>query len=102
MNSKSFVVAVLILLAGLSGGAGGQTTQPWKPLFDGKSFDGWYTYLKDTGRNNDPKKVFQIEEGGVIHIYKNAEQGSDQPFGYFCTEKDFGDCRLRFEYKWGE
>src|SRR4030095_10209220 len=84
-----------------------QTTRPadaarWTPLFNGKSLDGWYTYLKDTGRNSDPKKVFQVDEGGVIHIYKDAEQGSDQPFGYFCTEKDYGDCKLRFQYKWGE
>lgn len=83
-----------------------QTTKPaeapWTPLFNGKSFDGWYTYLKDTGKNNDPKKVFQIDDDGVIHIYKDAEQGSDQPFGYLCTEKDFRDVRLRFQYKWGE
>ena len=101
MPFKSFSVVFGILLV-VPAAAFAQTTQPFTPLFDGKSFAGWYTYLKDTGKNSDPKKVFQIDPDGVIHIYKDAEQGSDQPFGYFCTEKDYGDCRLRFQYKWGE
>jgi hypothetical protein len=83
-----------------------QTTQPadgeWKPLFNGNNLDGWYTFLKDTGKNDDPKKIFQIEEGGVIHIYKDAEQGSQVPYGYLCTEKEYGDCRVRLQYRWGE
>jgi hypothetical protein len=31
-----------------------------KPLFDGKTFKGFDTLLKDHGINNDPNKVFQV------------------------------------------
>jgi hypothetical protein len=72
----------------------------WTPLFNGKDLTGWYTYLKGLGKNNDPQKVFQVRDG-TIHIYKDAAEGADMPFGYVCTEKEYGDCRIRLEYKWG-
>jgi len=79
------------------------TTQPsgdWKPLFNGKDFDGWYTYLKGPGKDNDEMNVFQVDNG-MIHIYKDADDGSNQPFGYLATKDEFGDCRIRLQYKWG-
>lgn len=32
-------------------------------LFNGKNLDGWYTFLKKEGRNNDPNKVFTVKNG---------------------------------------
>jgi hypothetical protein len=32
-------------------------------LFNGKNLNGWYTFLKDRGRDNDPKKVFSAANG---------------------------------------
>jgi hypothetical protein len=104
---------MLILVTALSFrvSASSQTTQPttaptpapaeWAPLMNGKDFTGWYTFLRGPGRNNDPDHVFQIEPDGVVHIYKDAPDGAEQPFGYFSTERDYADCRIRFEYKWG-
>ena len=54
------------------------TTQPtadWKPLFNGKDFAGWYTYLKGSGKDVDPTHVFSVDDG-MIHIYKDAEDGA--------------------------
>jgi hypothetical protein len=79
------------------------TTQPageWKTLFNGKDLSGWYTYLKGPGKDNDSTHVFQVDDG-MIHIYKDAEQGSTQPMGYIATNDALGDCRIRLEYKWG-
>jgi hypothetical protein len=77
-----------------------QPSSDWKPLFNGKDLSGWYPYLKGPGKNDDPDKVFQVEDG-MIHIYKDAEDGSTQPFGYIATNDELGDCRIRLEYKWG-
>ena len=30
-------------------------------LFDGHSLNGWYTFLQDRGRDNDPKEVFTVK-----------------------------------------
>ena len=32
-------------------------------LFNGKNLNGWYTFLKKEGRNNDPNKVFTVKNG---------------------------------------
>lgn len=63
-------------------------------LFNGKNLDGFDTFLKTKGLNNDPDKVFQVENG-IIHI-------SGSEFGYIITKKEFGDYYLRAEFKWGE
>lgn len=74
----------------------------WKPLFNGKNFDGWHLYLAGKGRNNDPDKVFQINDQGEVHLYKDAEANTTVPAGYFCTDKEYSHYRLRFQYRWGE
>jgi hypothetical protein len=63
-------------------------------LFNGKNFDGFDRFLKTKGLNNDPEKVFQVENG-LIHI-------SGAEYGYLITKKEFGDYYLRAEFKWGE
>ncbi|MEO6546865.1 MAG: DUF1080 domain-containing protein [Ferruginibacter sp.] len=63
------------------------------PLFNGKNLDGWYSFLKTKGKNNDPEKVFSIENK-QLHI-------SGKEFGYICTEKEYTDFHLVVEFKWG-
>lgn len=65
-----------------------------KPLFNGKNLQGWYSFLATKGKNNDPEKVFVVENG-LLHI-------SGKEFGYLCTEKTFKNFHLVFEFKWGE
>jgi hypothetical protein len=36
-------------------------------LFNGKDLDGWFTFLNNRGKNNDPKKVFTVHNG-LLHI----------------------------------
>jgi hypothetical protein len=72
----------------------------WIPLFNGENLDGWYTFLNEHGKDNDPDQVFTVENG-EIHIYKHAEDGADTPLGYFATPTDYAHYHLRFQYKWG-
>jgi Domain of Unknown Function (DUF1080) len=72
----------------------------WTPLFNGKNFDGWYTFLPSTGKNDDPKGVFKVEHG-MIHILDIPESNEFQEFGYLATDKEFSHCRIRAEFKWG-
>jgi len=68
--------------------------QKMKPLFNGRNLSGWYSFLPSQGKNNDPEKVFKVENG-LLHI-------SGKEFGYICTEKTFTDFHLAVEFKWGE
>lgn len=71
-----------------------ETNAEMKPLFNGKNLDGWYSFLTSKGKNNDPDKVFNVENG-LLHI-------SGKEFGYICTEKKFGNFHLVAEFKWGK
>src|SRR5271165_4168433 len=72
----------------------------WTSLFNGKNFDGWYTFLPSTGKNSDPKKVFKMENG-MVHILDIPESDEKQEFGYLSSEREFSNCRIRVEFKWG-
>src|SRR5665647_531746 len=74
-----------------------QTTQPQQKtvhLFNGQNLDGWYTFIKDRGRDNDPKAVFTVKDK-LIHI-------SGEEWGCITTNKEFENYKLVVEYKWGE
>ena len=91
----------------------------WRPLFNGQDLNGWDTfmtkpdpswdvaglkrdatgkYLEPIGKNNDPLKVFTVEnraDGPVIHV-------SGQGFWVMTTKESFGNCHVRLQVKWGE
>jgi len=70
----------------------------WIPLFNGKNFDGWYSFLRTNGKNHDPNGVFKVENGAV-HILDVPEgKGED---GYLSTIQDYSDVRIHTEFKWG-
>lgn len=73
----------------------------WTPLFNGRDLDGWYTFLQKHGKDSDPDRVITIE-GGAIHLYKHAADGSRVVMGYIGTRKEYGDYHLRVQYRWGE
>jgi hypothetical protein len=70
-----------------------ETKTNMKSLFNGKNLEGWYSFLSTKGKNNDPEKVFTVEDG-LLHI-------SGKEFGYICTEKTFRNFHLAAEFKWG-
>lgn len=89
--SKLFSFAgLLILLIGASACSSNQSIE----LFNGSDLTGWYTYLQDRGRNNDPNKVFTVQDG-MIRI-------SGEEWGCITTEKEYENYRLLIEFKWGE
>lgn len=70
------------------------------PLFNGKNLDGWqvYTGPKESTQTQD---IFSVSDG-TIHVYKDKEANSKQPFACLVTEKSYSHYKLSFEYKWGE
>lgn len=63
-------------------------------LFNGSNLEGWYSFIKDRGRNSDPKDVFSVSNG-MIRV-------SGEEWGCITTEAKFQNYRLFVEYKWGE
>lgn len=67
----------------------------FKPMFNGKDFSGWYTYVQDQPVNTDPGKVFSIGSDGVLQV-------SGEKFAYIATQKTYKNFHLKLEFKWGE
>ena len=63
-------------------------------LFNGSDLEGWYTFIQDRGRNNDPQKVFTVQDG-MIRI-------SGEEWGCITTEQEYENYKLLIEFKWGE
>jgi hypothetical protein len=63
-------------------------------LFNGKNLDGWYTFIKNKGRNNDPNKVFTVQKG-LIRV-------SGEEFGCITTNDEFENYKLLIVFKWGD
>lgn len=61
-------------------------------LFNGRDLTGWYKYLKDRGRDNDPRSVLSVTNG-VIRI-------TGEEWGALVSEKEYSDYRLTVEYRW--
>lgn len=98
MSWKAYArIAALVAALAVAAGAGENTIPPTGKavkLFNGKNLNGFDKFLKTKGLNNDPDKVFQVENG-VIHI-------SGAEYGYLITQKEYSDYYLRAEFKWGE
>lgn len=63
-------------------------------LFNGKDLDGWYTFIRDRGRNNDPKGVFTVQDG-LLRV-------SGEEWGCITTESEYDNYTITVRYKWGE
>lgn len=61
-------------------------------LFNGQNLDGWYTFLKDRGRDNDPKNVFTVHDG-LIRI-------TGEEWGCITSDEEFENYKLLVEFKW--
>lgn len=73
----------------------------WIDLFNGRNLDGFYTFLQRSGRDSDPKGYIRIENG-LLHIMANEVTSENAEAGYICTHREFSNCRIRVEFKWGE
>ncbi len=63
-------------------------------LFDGKSLDNWYVFMKGLKKGEDPEKVFTVDNG-MIHVSGNG-------FGCITTNNAYCDYQVIVEFKWGE
>ncbi len=63
-------------------------------LFNRQNLDGWYTFIKNRGRDKDPKSVFTVKDG-KINI-------SGEEWGCITTNEEFENYKLVVEYKWGD
>jgi len=72
----------------------GHTDESVIHLFNSENLDGWYSFLKNRGRNTDPDQVFRVDNGKIVI--------SGEEFGCLTSVNEYEDYRLVVEYQWGE
>ena len=87
-------MALLVLFLFVATAGAQEPIKPAKTirLFDGRSLDGWYTWLRDSAYQ-DPDKVFRVEQG-MLRI-------TGTHWGGIATKQSYRDYRLVVEWKWG-
>ncbi len=63
-------------------------------LFNGRDLANWYTFIKDRGRDQDPQKVFTVQDG-MLRI-------SGEELGCVTTTEEYENYHLVVEFKWGD
>ena len=60
---------------------GNDEAQGFKSIFNGKDLSGWYTYLANHGKNNDPDRVFTVEDGvqPLPALLEEEDEEEDEP-----------------------
>ncbi len=92
-----FLTTVLLCAASVATLA---AEEGFKPLFDGKSLNGWKSSKSKGAGDWGPFRIDEAE--AAIHVYKGEEADSTQTNDCLYTEKDYGKYVLRLEYKWLE
>lgn len=100
MNVRQFTIAIFwAVVFALSmnsctqkAGTSSKSNKETISLFNGENLDGWYTWLRGIGKNQDPKNVFSVEDG-MIHI-------TGEIWGCITTEDEYENYHLITEFKW--
>ncbi|MEO6001242.1 MAG: DUF1080 domain-containing protein [Chitinophagaceae bacterium] len=95
---KRIILLILVIIPAIGitierGFAQAKQSQKTIHLLNGKNLDGWYTFIKDRGRDKDPKAVFTVKDK-LLHV-------SGEEWGCMTTNKEFENYKLVVEYKWG-
>ncbi len=95
MLRLNYLLTVVALL-GMTGLAHGGITPPPEGirLFNGENLDGFYTWIRDRGRDTDPENVFTVHDG-MLHI-------SGKEWGCVTSDEEYENYHLVAEFKWGE
>lgn len=73
----------------------------WRPLFDGKSLDGWRFYQDGIG-DVDTMGAVSIEKGGILHFLPPSYRSESAPPGHISTVAEWENYHLRLDFRFGQ
>ena len=72
----------------------------WRPLWDGRSLNGWSFFQEGVGEE-DRTGVVRMADG-MLHFLGPDYPADAAPPGFIATLAEYGDYHLRLQYRWGE
>ncbi|MDZ4760616.1 MAG: DUF1080 domain-containing protein [Alphaproteobacteria bacterium] len=104
MQSVWMKLAALAALLGLSACVSAAMTEPtggtggWRPLFDGKTLDGWTPKIRGQALAENYRQTFSVKDGAIRVSYENYDQFGER-FGHLFYKLPFSAYRLRLQYR---
>ncbi len=86
MRRIAMLLSVLLLVSSVQAADKASDCSQFKPIFDGKTFDGWEGNLK----------VFRVEDGAIVAGNLKERIPHNE---FLCTKKEYGDFELRMKFK---
>lgn len=101
-DRRQFLIGAGAASAALALPAARASAEPkvWRPLFDGRSLNGWQ-FFQDRVGAVDTVGVVRIERG-VLHFLGAGQPGEPVTSGHISTIETFANYHLRLDYKWGD
>lgn len=93
MKIKPMLVCLLLVTASV-----GAEDKGWKPLFDGKTLDGWIPKITKHEAGVNALDTFRVEDGILKVSYENYDKFNGQ-YGHLYTEKSYSHYLIRMEYR---
>jgi len=75
-----------------------ESTEDWKPLFNGNDLTGWDIKIKDHPLNDNYKNTFRVHDSILSVVYSNYEKFDNQ-FGQIYTKTPYSYYKLKFQYR---
>jgi hypothetical protein len=70
----------------------------WRPLFNGKTLDGWTPKIRGFPLGENYRDTFRVTDGKLVVSYDKYENFGER-FGHIFYKSPFGAYRLRLEYR---
>jgi hypothetical protein len=100
MRAHLVAVTAMALCASCAGlpqsGEGG-----WKPLFDGKTLNGWSPKIRGFPLGENYKDTFRVRDGAIVVSYDKYDAFGER-FGHLFYKTPFKAYRFRMEYRFLE
>ena len=93
MRCTGMVVAGMVAFLMVAAARAGEAEEGFKPLFDGKSLDGWVV----KGKEIDVKRKMWTVDNGTILADSMKWRGHD--YVWLCTKEEYGDFVLRLKFQ---
>jgi len=115
-----FRILLLVIAALPLARSAGGVENGWRPLWNGRDFDGWTTWMREPEPSSEVPGLKRDEHGKYLepigsgrdplHVFtivnnvdgRPAIRISGEVFGELRTTASFKDYHLRLQFKWGE
>lgn len=99
---KARVMGAAMIGAVLLGGCanlGPQAQAEWRPLFDGRTLDGWTPKIAGYPAGSDPLNTFRVRDGAIVVDYADYQDGLKNRFGHLFYKTPFKSYRFSVKYR---